>query len=231
MPSRHALVIGASSPIGQATCTAYLARGYRVTAQYFAGQQAATELTNLGAAAVFLDCTDLSAVAEFAEQVSPVDALQLLAATSDPMRLDAIDILRLRRSMDMTLANYVLIGALGPGMAERAWGRIVIGSSIGVRFGGGLDSFGYALAKHAAEFLPAQARAWAEHNVLTNVVRIGVSDTGHLERLGRDLAIRAQMIPQRRAAQPAEIADYLVWHGSESNTFVSGQVLAISGGE
>jgi hypothetical protein len=35
----------------------------------------------------------------------------------------------------------------------------------------------------------------------------------------------------KRAATTAEIADYLFWIGSESNTYLTGQVNAISGGE
>ena len=123
-------------------------------------------------------------------------------------------------------------GAAGPAMASRGWGRIVIASSIGVKFGGGTDSFNYALANHASEFIPRTARDWAASGVLTNVVRIGVTDTkAHDAFPGRDLARRAELIPMKRAATTAEIADYLFWIGSESNTYLTGQVNAISGGE
>jgi NAD(P)-dependent dehydrogenase (short-subunit alcohol dehydrogenase family) len=42
---------------------------------------------------------------------------------------------------------------------------------------------------------------------------------------------RAQLIPIGRPASPSEIADFIYWHGSEENTYVTGQVTAISGGE
>ena len=117
-------------------------------------------------------------------------------------------------------------------MAQRQWGRIVIGSSIGVKFGGGADSFAYALANHASEFLPRSVRDWTASNVLTNVVRIGVTDTPLHEAFpDRDFQQRVELIPLKRAATTAEIADFITWYGSEQNTYVSGQTVAISGGE
>jgi 3-oxoacyl-[acyl-carrier protein] reductase len=117
-------------------------------------------------------------------------------------------------------------------MAKRKYGRIVIGSSIGVRFGGGFDSFAYSLSKHAAEFIPSEARTWASDGVLTNVIRIGVTDTPANSAFpGRDLEERVSRIPAGRAANVDEISDFLFWYGSSVNTFVTGQVIAISGGE
>ena len=64
------------------------------------------------------------------------------------------------------------------------------------------------------------------------MVRIGVTAIkAHDSFPGRDLGRRAELIPMKRAATTAEIADYPFWIGSESNTYLTGQVNAISGGE
>jgi len=156
-----------------------------------------------------------------------------LASLAEPSRLENIDASQLDRPLAVgALSNYILMGRLGPAMAQRQWGRIVIGSSIGVKFGGGADSFAYALANHASEFLPRSVRDWTAENVLTNVVRIGVTDTAlHDAFPDRDFRQRINLIPLKRAATTAEIADFISWYGSELNTFVSGQTIAISGGE
>ena len=234
---KRALVLGASSDIGVAVCQKFLDAEYRVTGHFHGNPSVFESLTSSSGSfdTLRLDLADLDEVSKAArsQQVTNADVVIFLAAVASPTTLEAIDPPELLRAMSVgALANYLIMGAAGPAMASRGWGRIVIGSSIGVKFGGGTDSFNYALANHASEFIPRAARDWAASGVLTNVVRIGVTDTkAHVAFPGRDLARRAELIPMKRAATTAEIADYLFWIGSESNTYLTGQVNAISGGE
>lgn len=179
------------------------------------------------------DLADLNAVSRLAQSHTDADILIFLASLASPSRLENIGFAQVERTLAVgALSNYVLMGEIGPAMAQRQWGRIVIGSSIGVKFGGGEDSFAYALANHASEFLPRSVRDWTASNVLTNVVRIGVTDTSlHDAFPERDFQHRVELIPLKRAATPAEIADFITWYGSERNSYVSGQTVAISGGE
>ncbi|MDB9921702.1 SDR family oxidoreductase [Actinomycetota bacterium] len=234
---RKALILGASSDIGLGITQKYLDAGFRVTGHFHRNSEAlrSLSLSHPGLDLIELDLSDLSSVQSAAQDpvFTDYDALVCLAAFATPMRLDSIDTDLLHQTMNVgALANYLLLSRLGPAMAKRGWGRIVIGSSIGVKFGGGVDSFAYALANHSCEFIPRLARDWAASNVLTNVVRIGVTDTKmHSAFLGRSLPARESLIPINRSAAVSEIVDYLFWLGSEQNTYVTGQVNAISGGE
>jgi 3-oxoacyl-[acyl-carrier protein] reductase len=234
---RKALILGASSDIGLGITQKYLDAGFRVTGHFHRNPEAlrSLSLSHPGLDLIELDLSDLSSVQSAAQDpvFTDYDALVCLAAFATPMRLDSIDTDLLNQTMNVgALANYLLLSRLGPAMAKRGWGRIVIGSSIGVKFGGGVDSFAYALANHSCEFIPRLARDWAASNVLTNVVRIGVTDTKmHSAFLGRSLPARESLIPINRSAAVSEIVDYLFWLGSEQNTYVTGQVNAISGGE
>jgi NAD(P)-dependent dehydrogenase (short-subunit alcohol dehydrogenase family) len=117
-------------------------------------------------------------------------------------------------------------------MCKQSWGRIVIGSSIGVKFGGGSGTYAYSLSKYASEFFPNSFRNWAEDNVFINAVRIGVTNTAPVKELGKKInKSRAEMIPIKRFAQPNEIAKEIYHLGSEDNTYITGQVITISGGE
>ena len=233
--TRTAVIVGAASHIGRAVVTRYLASGYRVRA--FVGPTGPEGLEGLSAVAITsLDLSDLSAVEQCLDNhadVRDADALILLAADVRATALPTASADDLMRAVSIgALSGFLFMGAAGPAMKELGYGRIVTGSSIGVRFGGGTDSFAYALSRHTAEFIPQEARMWARHGVLTNVIRIGVTDTAaHSAFPGRDLAQRVGLIPAGRAATVDEVADYLHWHGSEANTFVTGQLLAISGGE
>ena len=48
---------------------------------------------------------------------------------------------------------------------------------LGVKFGGSSNSFCYSVSKFASELLPKLSKTWVAKNVLSNVVRIGVTKT------------------------------------------------------
>ena len=53
-------------------------------------------------------------------------------------------------------------------MISHKWGRILNCSSIGIKIGGGKNSFNYSLSKHCLEFIPNSYKFWAENNVFIN---------------------------------------------------------------
>ena len=235
---KKAVILGGSSVIGRELCARYLSSGYEVTAYHHSFEPRGEVDARLDSVRwVRLDLADLEAVAQHLKtnetEISKSDVLVCLASNAQPTSLGPASPLELSSALAVgALSNFLFLGILGPKMAERGWGRIVLGSSIGVKFGGGLNSFAYSLAHHTSEFIPQAARRWAANGVLTNVVRIGVTDTPIHDAFGdRDFVARVAMIPAQRAAKPAEIADFLYWHGSDLNTFVTGQVVSISGGE
>ena len=56
-------------------------------------------------------------------------------------------------------------------MAKKKWGRILNCSSIGIKFGGGFNSFNYSLSKHSLEFMPNNYKHWAKKNVFINLFK------------------------------------------------------------
>jgi NAD(P)-dependent dehydrogenase (short-subunit alcohol dehydrogenase family) len=161
------------------------------------------------------------------------DALVNLAASLPACNFESATAANILATLSANLLpGLLLMQAMGPAMTKRGFGRIVHASSIGVKFGGGNNSFVYSLSKHAQEFIPNACRQWAAQNVFVNVIRVGVTETRiHRHVPGKDLAARAALVPARRLATPTEIAESLVWFGSEANGFATGQVVAISGGE
>ena len=62
-------------------------------------------------------------------------------------------------------------------MIKKGWGRIVNSSSVGVKFGGGLQTFEYSMSKHLNEFIPNYIRKIADKNIFYNVIKIGLTNT------------------------------------------------------
>jgi 2-hydroxycyclohexanecarboxyl-CoA dehydrogenase len=234
---RTAFVSGASSEIGAALCGLYLEAGWRVVAHF---RTAPRGLAGLRGDVLetwqcdFADTAHLeAALREKPAFFQRADAFVNLAADVQPRRFEEASGADMLAALAVNLLpGLLLMRSMGPAMADRGFGRIVHASSIGVKFGGGSDSFAYSLSKHAQEFIPRAGRTWAARNVFVNVVRIGVTATQSHGRIpGKDMAARIDLVPAQRAATPLEIAKALFWFGSEANGFTSGQVVAAAGGE
>ncbi|MDE0973612.1 MAG: hypothetical protein OSA11_00800 [Candidatus Nanopelagicales bacterium] len=88
------------------------------------------------------------------------------------------------------------------------------------------------IVNHACEFIPRLTCDWATSNVLTNVVRIGVTNTkGNSTFSNRNLIGRAISMPEQQPADRRKIADCIFWLGSKQSTYVTGRATTISGDE
>lgn len=234
---RTVLISGASSDIGLALCRRYLAADWRIIAHF---RTPRPELEKLVCPALqtwqadFADTQRLEReLSDRRDLLSRADAFVNLAAMVPPCSFETATASRILSTLATNLLPGLLImQTVAPAMVERHWGRIVHASSIGVKFGGAADNFLYSLSKHCQEFIPRAARSWAKNGVFVNVVRVGVTATRAFanDPPGR-LAERVAKIPARRAADAAEIAEFLWWLASENNGFVSGEVLSAAGGE
>ena len=236
---QQVLITGASSDIGIATCRKYLSNGFHVVGHYNCGQEKFLELvdSSQNMQAIQIDMSNPENVeksfAQNEDLFKKTDVLINMAAISKPKSFPDITAGDISEALNVNLvAALLFIRMATPGMIKRKWGRIVNIGSIGVKFGGGSKSFCYALSKHSLEFLPADHKEWAAENVYVNTLRVGVTDTKfHENNPEKNMAQRVDMIPVKRMAKPDEIAEIIYWYGSGQNTFTTGQVIPVSGGE
>ncbi|MFO1313957.1 MAG: SDR family NAD(P)-dependent oxidoreductase, partial [Burkholderiales bacterium] len=124
-----------------------------------------------------------------------------------------------------------LTKALLPAMIERGSGKIVNIASDAGRVGS-LGETVYAGAKGGLiAFTKSLARETARYNINVNCVCPGPTETpllfavpeGHLEAFKK-------AIPFRRFGKPSEVADAVVFFASDQSSYITGQVLSVSGG-
>lgn len=149
---------------------------------------------------------------------------------------ETFDNLSVRNFQDSILINslipFLIIKKSLGHMKKNKWGRIVNTSSIGVKFGGGNQTFNYSISKHLNEFIPKYIRDIYKYNILYNVIRIGLTDTKiHLKIKNKIMKERINMIPIKRIGKPNEIADFINYIVDDKNKYITGQILDISGGE
>jgi len=229
---KRVLITGASSDIGLATCQKYQEAGWLVIGHYRNDRDELDQLRGNQFEDWQCDFSNLSSLESDLENrqtnFSNIDAYVNLAAELTAVEFSKASSAEILHILSVNLLPGILImQAIGPAMAEKGFGRIVHGSSIGVKFGGGEQSFAYSLSKHALKSFPKNAK-----NVFVNVARIGATDTRiHRKIEKKDMAARTNMIPAGRLATPQEIANALFWLGSENNHFTSGETISIAGGE
>jgi NAD(P)-dependent dehydrogenase (short-subunit alcohol dehydrogenase family) len=119
-------------------------------------------------------------------------------------------------------------------MQTQRWGSIVnISSTMGHKAAPGASI--YTASKHAVEGLTkAAALEGAEFSIRVNAVAPGPTETGMLRRFTGSDDRKAGMIagvPLKRAGEPQEIANAIVFLASDQASFLTGQILSVDGGK
>ena len=141
------------------------------------------------------------------------------------------------------LIGINLVGALHmlhavlPGMAERKYGRIVNIASDAAR-GGSSGEAVYSACKGGLMALSKTlAREHARQGITVNVVCPGPTDTALLAGVAEGARDPAKLleafrsaIPLGRLGQPEDLASAIVFFGSDDASFITGQVISVSGG-
>jgi 2-hydroxycyclohexanecarboxyl-CoA dehydrogenase len=241
MKDKIAVVTGAASGIGRATAQLLAEAGARVVVadiDPLKGEAAAAELRGAGWSAVFLpvDMTKGESITAFAQAVADkVGAVDILVngagwGSTKPFWEGTPEL------WDKLIAlNFVgpmqLTKALLPAMMERGSGRIVNIASDAGRVGS-LGETVYSAAKGGLiAFTKSLARETARHGINVNCVCPGPTDTPLLAAVPEKiLDAFKKAIPLRRFARPSEIADAVVFFAGERASYITGQVLSVSGG-
>lgn len=245
LSGRHALVTGGGRGLGRAVAEVLVARGARVT---ILGRDRATLDGAVAAGhahvALVADVTDPDALAATLAAAGPVDILvaNAGAAESAPIARTGDDLMF--RMVEINLMGVVrCVRALSGTMVERGFGRIVaIASTAGLK--GYPYVSAYAAAKHAVVgFVRSAGLELARTGVTINAVCPGFADTDiaseTLDRIvaktgrTRDAALAelTRHNPQGRLVAPAEVADAVLWLCGEGARAVTGQAIAVAGGE
>jgi 3-oxoacyl-[acyl-carrier protein] reductase len=113
-------------------------------------------------------------------------------------------------------------------MIRQRWGRIVSLSSIAALHGN-RGQTNYAAAK--AGLIGATrslAKEVASRGICTNVVAPGFVDTGMIKGIPTDII--KELVPMKRAGSAAEIAAVVAFLCSEDASYITGEVINVSGG-
>jgi len=252
LAGRVALVTGAARGMGASIAAALAAEGCSVASLDLARAQAALDarasaLGN-GAIAVVADITDQDQVsrafATVRERLGRIDILVNNAGMAESAPFARTDLAIWQRMLAVNLTGtYLCAREAYITMAKQDYGRIVnISSTAGLT--GIAYVTAYCAAKHGVIGLTRSlALEAAKTNVTVNAVCPGYTETDLVKdaianimaKTGKSEAeARAALVsgnPQGRLIQPEEIAHTVLWLCQPASHSVTGQAIAVAGGE
>jgi 3-hydroxybutyrate dehydrogenase len=246
--SLHALVTGGGRGIGREIASVLAQAGATVTVlgrhRATLDEAVAAGAAHFAAVANVADQAAVSAAIAEASRRQPIDILIANAGVAESAPFGKSDAALFKRMMDVNFMGVVhSIQAVLPSMRDRNYGRIVaVASTAGLK--GYAYVSAYGAAKHAVVGLVRSlALELATTRVTVNAVCPGFTDTdlvagsidNIMKKTGRSheqaLAELAKHNPQGRLVSPKEVADAVLWLCGEGAGAITGQAIAVAGGE
>ena len=241
------IVTGGGGGIGGAACRRFALEGGKVAVfdmNIEAAQRVASDIVAAGglAAAFRCDITDRAevdaALAGAEEQLGPVDVLINNAGWDVFKPFTKTVPAEWERLISVNLIGALhMHHAILPGMAARKRGRIVNIASDAARNGSSGEAVYAACKGGLVAFSKTIAREHARHGITVNVVCPGPTDTALFAEYKQGASNPEKLIeaftraiPLGRIGHPEDLPGAILFLASDDASFITGQVLSVSGG-
>lgn len=249
LEGKSALITGGSRGIGEATAIAFAKAGadVAVTSRKLPDlERVASEVTKLNRKALALACHVgkieglQPLVDKVVEAFGKIDILVNNAGTS--FYMPAMDMSE--KAWDSVLNTnlkglFFLSQAVAKVMKQNGGGRIInVASVAGVK--AQVPTIHYSVSKAGVIMTTsALAKEWAEFNIRVNCIAPGAIDTAIYDamfnllpedEIDKAKEAAALNIPMKRAGDPREIADTMLFLASDAASYITGQTLLVDGG-
>ncbi len=242
LKDKVAIVTGAGSGIGAASARALVQEGARVVVVDIVAAKAeamAASIREAGgdALGVAADVTDAGSVAALVEttvaRCGTVHILVNNAGFTRDMRIGKMPESDWDAVVDVVLKGAFLCAkAVMPHMAQQNWGRVINMSSRAHL--GNPGQVNYSAAKAGLlGFTRALALEEGRHWVTVNAIAPGIIDTEMVKALPHYDKVRAaaeKTTPIPRMGSPEDVAAAVVFLASERASYITGEVLHVTGG-
>ncbi|TDQ51805.1 NAD(P)-dependent dehydrogenase (short-subunit alcohol dehydrogenase family) [Actinomycetospora succinea] len=238
MTTTWAVITGAGRGIGAVLARHAAKEGYRVAAWDLDGEAVRAVADDIGEACVpmAVDVTDESSVRSAVAELPAAPSLVVnnagIVRFGPLLELAAAD---WRAALDVNLTGTFLVARVAAErmIAESTGGAIVnIASINGLAAAPGAGA--YTASKAGVVMLTEHmALEWGAHGIRVNAVAPGLIDAGMSDAIYADPEVRrlrSGRVPLGRLGTAQDVAETVLFLGSEKAAYVTGQTLAVDGG-
>lgn len=234
---KKVLITGGSRGIGKAMVELFSSKGYQVAFTYKNSENEAKKLaeaTNSLAIradnAIESDVT--AAVEKVKSEIGEIDCLINNAAISSFSLLSDLSLAEWNETIAVSLTGTFLYSrAVIPGMVNRKRGRIINISSMWGITGASCEVHYSAAKAGIIGFTKALAKELGPSGITVNAIAPGLIATEMNKRLSEeDLRAITDQTPLMRMGKPEEVASLAYFLASDEASFMTGEVLNLSGG-
>jgi 3-oxoacyl-[acyl-carrier protein] reductase len=240
---RTIVITGGSKGIGRAICLRFAREGARIIFVHYDPDDLAEKKTlelldtmNVEARSEKLDVSSFRDVEEFFQRVvKDFQRVDVLVNNAGITR-DAFLMRMSEEQWDQTLqvnlkSVFNCTKAVTRSMIKEKSGRIINISSVVGQIGNiGQSNYGASKAGIMG-FTKTVARELASRGITVNAVAPGFINTEMTQKLpDKAKETFLSQIPMGRVGEPDEVADTVYWLASEGATYITGQVIHVSGG-
>ncbi len=230
--TKRVLITGASRGIGKEIAKKYFIEGYYVIGTATAKK---SYKNNFCHEWHYVDFSNQTKIINFLKKIKIIkpDILINNAGINANNPFERINYETFKKIHNVNLfAPFLICQYSIPYMKKRKWGRIVNIASIWSKKSRKYRA-AYASSKFGLDGLTISIAAeYTSMGILANCVSPGFINTELTQKILGKKGIEELMseVPINRLGKPNEIAELVFWLGSEKNTFISAQNIAIDGG-
>ncbi len=233
---KHAIVTGAGGDIGACITELAVSRGYRVVAVDVQPNQIDALAHRLdGVVPIVADITDPDSVKKAFDVFDcPLD---LLVNNAGLVRFGPLESLAVQDFQDVVNVNlvgsFIVAREAAVRMKATGGGAIVNVTSMGgIHPAPGGGAYGASKAG-LAQMTELMSVEWGPYGIRVNAVAPGFIDAGMSAPFFKDEAVREKRtggVPLGRLGTAADVAQTVLYLGSEEATYITGQEIVIDGG-